>query len=47
MSLMLGMLNADKILLGAIPLKNMDLIVNSKNQKLGGAHGDQPLGQIY
>jgi clan AA aspartic protease len=37
---------ADRVLLGAIPLENMDLIVDPKNQKLIGAHGDQPLGHI-
>jgi clan AA aspartic protease len=38
---------ATYVLLGAIPLENMDLIVDPKNQKLIGAHGDQPLGHIY
>jgi clan AA aspartic protease len=36
-----------EVLLGAIPLEEMDLIVDPKNQKLIGAHGDQPLGHIY
>ncbi|GHU80516.1 hypothetical protein FACS189468_0550 [Spirochaetia bacterium] len=38
---------AKEVLLGSIPLEEMDLIVDSKNQKLVGAHGDQPLGHIY
>jgi clan AA aspartic protease len=37
---------AKEILLGAIPLEDMDLIVDPKNQKLIGAHGDEPLGRI-
>lgn len=39
--------DAKEVLLGAIPLENMDLIVDPKNQKLIGAHGDQPMGIIY
>ncbi|MDR0877357.1 MAG: clan AA aspartic protease [Treponema sp.] len=35
------------VLLGAIPLENLDLIVDPTEQKLVGAHGDQPLGMIY
>jgi clan AA aspartic protease len=35
-----------KILLGAIPLENMDLIVDPKSQELIGAHGEEPLGII-
>ncbi|MDR3333462.1 MAG: hypothetical protein LBT13_01045 [Treponema sp.] len=31
--------NADSILLGAIPLEDMDLIVDPKGRKLIGAHG--------
>jgi clan AA aspartic protease len=31
---------AEKILLGAIPLEDMDLIVNPVTQELIGAHGD-------
>ncbi|MDR0877308.1 MAG: aspartyl protease family protein [Treponema sp.] len=38
---------AKVVLLGAIPLENMDLIVDPKGQKLIGAHGDQPVGQIF
>jgi clan AA aspartic protease len=37
---------ADYILLGAIPLENMDLIVDPKNQKLVGRHGDEQLGLL-
>jgi clan AA aspartic protease len=33
--------HADTILLGAIPLKYMDLIADPKRQKRIGAHGDQ------
>jgi clan AA aspartic protease len=32
---------ADKILLGAIPLEDMDLIVDPKRQQLVGAHGNK------
>ncbi|MCL2319153.1 MAG: retroviral-like aspartic protease family protein [Treponema sp.] len=31
---------AEKVLLGAIPLEDMDLIVNPVTQELVGAHGD-------
>jgi hypothetical protein len=34
------------ILLGAIPLENMDLIVDPARQMLTGAHGDEPIGII-
>ena len=33
--------NANDILLGAIPLEDMDLIVNPAKQELTGAHGDE------
>ncbi|MDR3336810.1 MAG: clan AA aspartic protease [Treponema sp.] len=33
--------NANKILLGAIPLEDMDLIVDPQRQQLVGAHGDE------
>jgi clan AA aspartic protease len=36
-----------EVLLGAIPLENMDLMVDPTEQRLVGAHGDEPLGQIY
>jgi clan AA aspartic protease len=35
------------VLLGSIPLENMDLMVDSKNRKLVGAHGDKPMGRIW
>jgi clan AA aspartic protease len=38
---------AKEVLLGAIPLEDMDLMVDPKNLKLVGVHGDQPLGMIY
>jgi hypothetical protein len=38
---------ADHILLGAIPLEDMDLIVDPKNLKLIGAHGDKELGMLF
>jgi clan AA aspartic protease len=34
---------ADAVLLGAIPLEDMDLIVNPAQQELTGAHGDEVL----
>ena len=37
---------SQEILLGAIPLEEMDLIVDPKNLKLIGAHGDKPLLRI-
>jgi len=33
--------SAGKILLGAIPLENMDLMVDPHHQKLVGVHGDE------
>jgi len=36
----------EDILLGVIPLEEMDLIVDPKNRKLVGAHGDEVLGKI-
>jgi clan AA aspartic protease len=38
---------AKEVLLGSIPLENMDLIVDSTERKLVGAHGDEPVGRIY
>ncbi|MDR0315451.1 MAG: hypothetical protein LBH97_00960 [Treponema sp.] len=35
-----------KILLGAIPLENMDLIVDPARQVLTGAHGDEEVGLL-
>ena len=36
----------DKILLGAIPLQNMDLIVDPAREELTGRHGDKQLFHI-
>jgi len=38
--------NASDVLLGAIPLEDMDLIVNPVKQELTGAHGDTALYKI-
>ena len=38
--------NKKEVLLGVIPLEEMDLIVDPKNQKLIGAHGDEVLIRI-
>jgi clan AA aspartic protease len=38
--------NASDILLGAIPLEDMDLIVNPAKQELVGAHGDTVLYKL-
>jgi clan AA aspartic protease len=38
--------DAPGYLLGVLPLEGMDLIVDTVNQKLTGAHGDQPLYRI-
>jgi clan AA aspartic protease len=35
-----------RILLGAIPLEDMDLIVNPAGQELIGAHGDEEIGLL-
>jgi len=37
---------ADTILLGSIPLQDMDLIVDPKEEKLKGRHGDHPVQRI-
>ncbi|MDR0456212.1 MAG: retroviral-like aspartic protease family protein [Treponema sp.] len=37
---------ADEVLLGAIPLEEMDLVVDPARQTLIGAHGDIPLMRI-
>jgi len=34
---------ADRVLLGAIPLEDMDLIIHPKTQELVGAHGDEQI----
>ena len=36
----------DEILLGAIPMEDMDLIVDPKNQELTGRHGDKILRRL-
>ena len=38
--------NSDEILLGAIPLEDMDLIIDPLRETLIGAHGDKPLYRI-
>jgi len=38
--------SAGRILLGAIPLENMDLIVDPSSQMLVGAHGDEEVGLL-
>jgi len=38
--------SAGRILLGAIPLENMDLMVEPSSQKLVGAHGDEEVGLL-
>jgi len=35
-----------EVLLGAIPLEEMDLVVDPNRQTLIGAHGDEPIGRI-
>ena len=37
---------ADEVLLGVIPLEEMDLIVNPVEQELTGAHGDEIIYRI-
>ena len=36
-----------KVLLGAIPLENMDLIVDPAQQILVGRHGEEEVGYLY
>ena len=36
-----------KVFLGAIPLENMDLIVDPVKQALVGAHGEEEIGYLY
>jgi len=38
--------NEGRILLGAIPLENMDLMVDPGNQELVGVHGDEEVGLL-
>jgi clan AA aspartic protease len=35
------------VLLGAIPMEGMDLVIDMKNQRLMGAHGDEQVGILY
>jgi clan AA aspartic protease len=35
------------VLLGAIPMEGMDIMVDPKNQRLTGIHGDEQLGILY
>ena len=39
--------NSSKVLLGAIPLEDMDLIVNPAKQELVGAHGDEIVTYLF
>jgi len=38
--------NVPDFLLGVLPLEGMDLIVDTVNQKLVGAHGKQPVYRV-
>ena len=38
---------ADEILLGALPLEDMDLMVYPKTQELAGVHGDDVMVYLY
>ena len=38
--------DAPETLLGVLPLEGMDLIVDTVNQKLVGAHGDHPVYRV-
>jgi hypothetical protein len=38
---------AKEVLLGAIPLEDMDLMVDPVRQQLVGVHGDEPGGFLY
>ena len=38
---------AEGVLLGAIPLEDMDLIVDPRNLELAGRHGEEPVGVFY
>jgi clan AA aspartic protease len=35
------------VLLGAIPMEGMDIMVDPRNQRLVGIHGDEQLGILY
>ena len=39
--------SSPSVLLGAIPLEDMDLIVDPKNLVVTGAHGDEIVGILY
>ena len=39
--------NSNNVLLGAIPMEDMDLIVSPKKQEVVGAHGDEAMGILY
>ena len=39
--------DAPEALLGVLPLEALDLVVDPVNQKLIGAHGDQPMYLLY
>jgi hypothetical protein len=39
-------IGSGKILLGAIPLENMDLIVDPSGQEVVGAHGEEEIGLL-
>jgi len=43
---MFVVVNSGRILLGAIPLEDMDLIVDPAKQELIGAHGDEEVGLL-
>ena len=38
---------AEEVLLGAIPLEDMDLMVDPRNLELVGRHGEERLGMLY
>jgi len=38
--------DADVVLLGAIPLEDMDLIMDPKEEKLTGRHGENPVMRV-
>jgi clan AA aspartic protease len=37
---------AKNVLLGTIPLEDMDLMVDPVNRRLAGVHGDEPMGLL-
>jgi clan AA aspartic protease len=39
--------DSNNVLLGAIPMEDMDLIVSPKKQEVVGAHGDEAMAIIY